>query len=33
MIESHSGRLWATLNEGKGATFKWTLPTAGGGQP
>ena len=27
IIESHSGRLWATANEGRGATFTFTLPT------
>lgn len=27
IIESHGGRLWATANEGPGATFQFTLPT------
>src|SRR5262245_13882698 len=27
IIESHGGRLWATPNEGIGATFRFTLPT------
>jgi len=27
IIESHGGRLWATLNLGPGATFQFTLPT------
>ena len=26
IIESHSGRLWATPNNGQGATFQFTLP-------
>src|SRR5262249_43281856 len=27
IIESHGGRLWATNNDGPGATFHFTLPT------
>lgn len=29
LVESHGGRLWATSNVGKGATFSLTLPAAG----
>ena len=28
IIESHQGRLWATANEGPGATFSFTIPCA-----
>jgi len=26
IVESHGGRIWATANQGVGATFHFTLP-------
>jgi signal transduction histidine kinase len=33
IIEAHGGRLWATPNDGPGATVQFTLPTGDGGAP
>jgi signal transduction histidine kinase len=30
IVESHGGRLWASVNRGPGTTFTFTLPAAGG---
>jgi signal transduction histidine kinase len=28
IVEAHGGRIWATVNEGRGATFHFTMPAA-----
>ena len=28
IVEAHDGRIWATVNDGHGATFDFTLPKA-----
>jgi PAS domain S-box-containing protein len=33
IIENHGGRIWATPNEGPGATFHFTIPKAPNDQP
>jgi signal transduction histidine kinase len=30
IVETHGGKLWATPNDGHGATFKFTLPVEEG---
>jgi len=31
IVEAHGGKLWAITNEGRGASFQFTLPTGGEG--
>ena len=33
IVEAHGGKLWATANEGPGATFQFTLPIDEGAGP
>ena len=33
IIDSHHGRLWATLNNGPGAAFSFSIPRTPGGMP
>jgi len=33
LIQAHGGQLWATNNDGPGASFHFTLPGVAGGQP
>ena len=33
IVESHNGRLWATLNDGPGATFCFSIPLRSGAGP
>ena len=33
IVEAHRGRIWATNNEGPGATIQFTIPVAPDGQP
>jgi signal transduction histidine kinase len=32
IVEAHGGRLWATPNDGHGATFQFSLPVQNGGE-